>query len=249
MRKAIVLPVLALLAVAYPAAASAGAFKGVVVAKDKGRHALVLASQTGTVHTIRTQRMGIRVGARLAVRARARSDGTFRATRLARHGQADHARVRAVVVRRLHRRLLVSAGHSVLSIRLRNAHSTRGLPSGSEPRRGDIVDVSVTISKRGELEEDEINEIGHVDKIELEGTVVSVTPSTASQPGSLTIRVGGLSFDVVVSPGFDVSGLKPGDRVEVEATVSGSTLTLAEVDQEDQGDDVGGDDGGGGGDD
>jgi hypothetical protein len=249
MRKSFVLPILAVGAVAFPAAAGAGIFHGVVIAKQSGRHALVIASQTGAVHTIRSKQRRIGVGARLDARVGAARQGVYRATKLVRRGQASRARVRGVVARNMHSKLLVSAGHSVFTIK-----TARSLSASL--RRGDIIDAHLKISKSGGVEADDLDEVGQADTIELEGTLVSVTAPTATQPGSLTVKVGGLSFDVVVPIGFDVSGLTPGDRVEVKAIVDGTTLTLVKVESEDdqgdddqgdddQGDDDGGDDDGG----
>lgn len=239
MRKSLVLPILAVLAGAFPAAAGAGIFHGVVVAKQNKRDALVLASKTGAVHTLQTKRMGIKVGARLSARAAASAHGLYRASTIRSQGRASRARVRAVVVRNLHSRLLVSAGHSSFAFKT-------PMPLSARIRRGDIVDAKLTISKGGGLEADDVNDVGHADRIELEGTVSAVTPPTADQPGSLTVQVGGLSFDIVVPVGFDLTGINVGDRVEVKATVDGTTLTLAEIETEDdQGEDDGGDDDGG----
>jgi len=250
MRKSFVLPILAVLGVGCITNTRAGIFHGVVVAKQSGRHALVMASQTGAVHTIKTKRTGISVGSRLDARAAAPSHGVYRATKITSRGHATRARVRAVVVRNMHSKLLVSAGHSSFAIK-----TARSLSANL--RRGDIVDAHLKISKSGGIEADDVDDVGDADTIELEGTLVSVTAPTATQSGSLTVQVGGLSFDVVVPIGFDVSGLTPGDRVEVKAIVDGTTLTLVKVESEDdqgdddqgdddQGDDDGGDDDGGG---
>jgi len=251
MKKLAVLPVLVALAVAFPAGAYAAVFHGVVVAKQSNRHAIVLASRGGAVHTIRAKRMGIRVGARLTVRARALPDGTYRAKAISARGRTRHARVRAVVVRNLRHRIIVSAGHSAFAIRTahRSGQSWAAAGDGGKPAPGTVIDTKVTISSSGELDEDDMDEVGQADTIELNGTLAAVTPSTDTTPGSLTVTVGGLSFDVVVPPGVDVSQLKVGDRIHVKATVEGTTLTLVKAgDDDEQGDDDD-DDGVGGGDD
>lgn len=255
MRKLALLPVFAALAFAYPAGAGAAVFHGTVVAKQTNRHVLVLASRTGAVHSIRTQRMGIRVGTRLAVKARALPDGTFRATRIAASGRAHHARVRAVVVRTLRLRMIVSAGHSAFAIRLahRSSHAWASAGGGGNgPAPGTVVDAKVSISSSGELDEDDMDEVGQTDTVELNGTLAAMTPSTATAPGSLTVTVGTLSFTIVVPPGVDVSKLKVGDRIHVKATVDGTTLTLVKLGHDDEqgdDDDEDDDDDGGGGDD
>ena len=72
-RIALLLCLGAALAVLYPAAAGAARFSGVVVAKQTHRHALVIASRSGTVRTVRTTKR-IRVGSRVVVNARVAAD-------------------------------------------------------------------------------------------------------------------------------------------------------------------------------
>jgi hypothetical protein len=129
------------------------------------------------------------------------------------------------------------------------------LPSGggSGLQTGDEIEATVEVNENGELDEDEVEERDHVDKIELEGTVVSYTAPSSGNAGALVVRVGGLQFTVVVAAGTDVGALKAGDRVEVKAIVNGTTLTLVKAESEDENDDGDdgddGDDDGGGGDD
>jgi hypothetical protein len=249
MKRAALLPVLAILAFAFPTGAGAALFHGVVVAKQTSRHALIVASPNGTVRTVRTGRMDIRAGARLVVHARKLPDGTYRSSALTVRSRVRHAHVRAVVVRLRHGRMVVSAGHSAFTIRTARRFINAGVAgSGPGPQPGDVIDAKVTISQTGELEEEDMDEVGQADTIELNGTLTAMTPPTDTTPGSLTVKVGGLSFDIVVPPGGDVSKLKVGDRVHVKASVDGTTLTLVKVGQDDdQGEDD--DEGGGGGDD
>jgi hypothetical protein len=239
-------------AVAFPSAASAGVFHGVVIAKEKSRQTLVVASRSGHVRTIRTH-AGARVSARVNVHARKLSDGTFRASRVARAGHARHARFRAVVVAKTRHKLVVSAGRSTFDVRMASRH--RGLG------RGDKVVLKVSFTKGGELDEEHVKEVGHTNTIELEGTVTALTPPTADQAGSLTLTSeddnnqgdddsqgdedngGSTSFTVVIPAGFDIGSLAIGDEVELTASVNGSTLTLVTLeDENDQGEDGGGDD-------
>ena len=143
--KKIVLPLIAAAAVAFPAAAGAGSFSGIVVAKQVRRHALVVASHTGVVRVVHTHHLATRVGARVTVTARRLGDGTFSATKLSVRGRAHRARIHGVVVRRLRGRVLIAAGHSVLSIRSGRLFSLQDDHPGAQP--GDEVDETVTIDK------------------------------------------------------------------------------------------------------
>ncbi|TMM23278.1 MAG: hypothetical protein E6F94_11845 [Actinobacteria bacterium] len=246
--KKIVLILVVAAAVAFPAAAGAASFSGIVVAKQVRRHALVVASPTGAVHVVRTHHLATRLGARVTVRAHRLRDGTFSATKVSVRGRARRARIHGVVVRRLRGRVLIAAGHSVLSIRSHQLFSLQDDNPGAQP--GDEVDETVTIDN-GNLDEDQVEEVGHTQKLELEGAVVSVTSPTNAADGEIVLQVGTSTIHVVVPAGTQLPALAAGDNVELKVTLSGTTFTLAKADEEDdsQGDDDQGDDDGGGGDD
>jgi len=234
----------AALAALYPAAAGAARFSGVVVAKQTHRHALVIASRSGAVRTVRTTKR-VRVGSRVVVNAHVLHDGTFAATRIGVRGRALHARIHAVVVRRVRGGKLVSAGHSVF--RIRTGITTASLSDHHGDQPGDEVDETVTIAPNGELDEDNEQEVGQADLVELEGSFVSLVGST------LTIKTeDGPSIGVVVPAGFTLPTFTVGQSLELKVSVSGTTFTLVKVtseDDDDQGDDNQGDDDSGGGDD
>jgi hypothetical protein len=232
-------------AVAFPAAAGAASFGGIVVAKQVRRHALVVASPTGAVRVVHTHRLATRLGARVTVRARRLPDGTFSATKVSVRGRARRARIHGVIVRRLRGRVLVAAGHSVLSIRSRQLFSLQDDNPGAQT--GDVVDETVTIDN-GTLDEDQVEEVGHTQKLELEGSIVSVTAPTGAADGEIVLQVGASTIHVTVPAGVQLPPLAAGQNVELKVTLSGTTFTLAkaETEEDDQGDDDQGDDGGGG---
>jgi hypothetical protein len=245
MKKLLLFAVVAFAAIAFPTVASAGIFHGVVIAKEKSRNALVVATRSGHVRTIRTH-ANARVSSRVSVHARKLGDGTFRASHLARTGRAGHARFRAVVVAKTSHKLVVSAGRSTFDVHMASRHRNLG--------RGDIVRLKVSFSKNGELDEDDVKQVGQTNTVELEGTISALTPPTADQAGSLTLSSedddnqgdedngGTTSFTVVIPAGFDIGSLAVGDEVELTASLSGSTYTLVSLDDDDQGDGGGGDD-------
>jgi hypothetical protein len=227
----------AAVAVLYPAAAGAARFGGVVVAKQTNRHAVVVVSRSGAARTVRTTRR-IRVGSAVVVNAHALRDGTFAATRIGVRGRAAHARIRVVVVRRVRGGKLVSAGHSLF--RIRTSITTASLRDDHGDQPGDEVDETVTITPTGELDEDNEQEVGHENVVELEGSFVSFAG------GTLTIKTeDGPTIGVIVPPGFSLPTFAPGQRLELKASVSGNTFTLVKLKTEDE-DDQGDDDGGGG---
>ena len=236
MTKKLVLPLVAAAAIAFPATAGAVSFHGVVVAKQARRHALIVASSRGLVRTVHSHRLATRVGARVAVSANRLSDGTFSAERVTVHGRAHSARIHGIVAKRQHGRFLIAAGHSVLAVR------------GSGPRPGTVVNVTVKTDDN-ELEQEDVEDVGEAQKLELEGTIVSVTAATASVNGEIVLQVGKSTIDVVVPAGTVLPALRAGDNVELKVMISGQTFTLVKADDEndDQGDDDQGDDDGGGG--
>ncbi len=245
MRKLLLISV-AVIGIAFPATAGAATFSGVVVAKQVRRHALIVTSKTGLVRTVRTHHLATRVGARVRVTARKLADGTFSASKLSIRGRAHRARIHGIVAKRLRGRYLVAAGHSVLAIRTHQSFSTTG---DSGPPTGTVVDVTVSTDDQG-LDEQDVQEEGHSQRLELEGTIVSVTAPTASTDGEIVLQVGKSTIDVVVPAGSTLPTLATGDSVELKVTLSGTTFTLAQSHDEnddDQGDDDGGGDGSGGG--
>jgi hypothetical protein len=241
--KKLLLPLAAAVAAVLPATAGAASFGGVVVAKQPARHAVVV-SAAGVVRTVHTHRLGLAVGTRVAVKARLLADGTFSATSVVTRGRAKTARIRGVVARQLKTGYLVAAGHSMLAVRTRRLADANAPSTG--PATGTIVDVTVDTNDT-ELDQQEVSEHGHAQRVELEGTVASITPATASDPGELVLTVGKSTINVVLPAGTTLpSALAVGDKVELKATLAGDTFTLATSHEE--GDDQGDDGGHGGGD-
>src|SRR5881227_1907273 len=112
MKRVLVLAV-ATIGLVLPAAANAGAFQGVVIAKNAKRKAIVTASANGTVRTTRTPKSfgKIGLGTLVAVRARQLPDGTFAAAATKQIRRVKHARVRATLVKRAGQKLYLSAGN------------------------------------------------------------------------------------------------------------------------------------------
>jgi hypothetical protein len=218
-----------------PAAAHAGTFQGVIVAKNGKRNAIVTASANGTVRTIRAPKASrkIGLGTLVAVRARRLPDGTFAANDTKQIRRAKRVHVRATVVKRSGRKLYVSAGNSVFTLGLRNG-------AGAKLRPGDRVDASASVGKT-QLFCDDVKPVGHDDQLELEGIYLS------TEGGVLALAVHGRGLvKVTVPDGFELPDLNPGDEIALVVTVEpDSSFTLVSLDNEDATDDSasGGDDG------
>jgi hypothetical protein len=226
----------AVIVIALPATAGAATFRGVVIAKDSARKALVTASSNGTVRTVRVQasfkRIG--VGGRVAVRAARLPDGTFSASAVKRLGKTRRAHVRGTVVKKLGARLVISAGGSVFALRVRG--KTGASEGAGGLQAGDKVDCDARL-KNGSLEagEDDIDEIGHDDHLVLEGIYLDT-----ADDGTIELAVvhRGRVY-VTVPDGMDVPAFAPGDEVALEVTINeDGSFTLVSADNED--DDEGG---------
>jgi hypothetical protein len=213
MRRAVVVSVVVAIAAAFPIAGNAAAWKGVVVAKDQGRSAVVTASRSGVVRTVRLTKglRALKLGQRVAVHARSLSDGTFSARTVRVLGRVSSARIRAIVVQAKALRTTVSAGGTVFALRGQGA--ARRLESAEdelEPGDQIVADVSVD---GGSLEVEELEEVGHTDSVKLEGHFVSLTD------GVLELRVGDDVVHVTIPDGVLLPDLTPGAEISLRASV------------------------------
>ena len=249
MKKRILLALIAGAAVLVPASAMAAApRKGVVIDFRAHAKTATVAAAGGrlvAVHTSKRARVGSVVKLSSARQLR---NGTFSA-RLVRVGSTRHARIRAKVVARIGRSLMLSARGTTFAVKLRGR---RTMEQTATPPVGSTVVADVTIMDDGELEAADVNETAAPvagQTLEVEGNV------TVNTGTSLTVsaRDDGVSTDFVIDAGgADISGLTVGSEVELQVTVNADgTFTLAQgaLNGDDQeADDNGGDNGGGGGD-
>src|ERR1700693_2891469 len=121
MKRFLALAAFAVVAATLSGTANAASFKGIVVAKDAKRKALVTAS-AGAVRTVRASGKygAFRIGQRVIVTASRRSDGTFTARTLRPAGKSKQVRFSAVIVKAESSRLIVTAGGSVFAFGLRS---------------------------------------------------------------------------------------------------------------------------------
>ena len=240
MKRSLVLlaAVAAAFVVVFPATAGAAGFRGVVIAKDTARKAVVTASADGTVRTVRLHQgfKRLRVGLRVSVQGTQLPDGTFGAAAVRRLGKARHAHVRATVVRRLGSRIALSAGGSVFALRLRGGKvgaSVRG--GGLQP--GDRLDLKTRVRGNGlECHEGDVEKIGHDGQLELEGIYLAT-----GKDGTIELAVvhRGRVY-VKVPDGVEVPDFAPGDEIALVVTVEADgSFTLVRAENEDDGDEGG----------
>lgn len=236
-----VLVLVAAVGLILPAAANAGTFTGVVVAKSAKRHALVTASKNGTVRTIRTPKAAFaKIGLGAVVRASASKlpDSTFAAQSIKKIGLGKRAKLRALVVKRTSRTLYVSAGQSVFTLALRKG-AAGFATNGRTLRAGDRITATATVGK-AQVFCDDVTPVGHDDQIQLEGIYLSTDGSVLS----LAVHGRGL-VKVNVPDGFALPDMNAGDELSLLATVQpDGTFTLVSLDDEDANNDGSGSDDG-----
>jgi hypothetical protein len=228
-------------AFAAPATAQAVTWKGAVIAKNPKRHALVTTTRSGAVRTVRAPKAfrKARVGSLVAVRGAALPDGTYTGT-VRPLGRAKHVRFRGTVVKRMGKFLVVSAGNSVFSVRMRGG-SRASASDGGGLSPGDQILCDAKV-RGGGLESDDgkVTKVGHSDELDLEGIYLSTDNGVLS----LAVVHRGL-VKVTIPDGLDVPALSPGDEVALRVKVEpDGSFSLISLENEDSGDDDNGDDGG-----
>jgi hypothetical protein len=211
-----------------PALAHAGTIRGSVAAKQANRHVLVMATRHGHVLTARVstrQLRRARIGNRLTLSGRRLPDGSFRVTRLHRLGTARRARMSVVVLDARARRLLVAGGGSAFSIRL--DRRTRLLAGRGSVHAGEKLDADVELTDDGPVGK-EMHATGDAPLIEFSGVVTALDATGFTVSSDDIPTVVDLPDGVVLPPIVHV-----GSEVEIVATMTGSTLTLATIKLED----------------
>lgn len=222
-----------------PALAHAGTLRGTVAAKQANRHVLVLATRQGHVTTARVSPLQLRrakIGNRLALAGRRLADGSFGVTSLHKVGSANRARVSVAVLRAKARRLLVAGGGSAFSIRL--TRGTRLLASSTGGvHAGEKIEAEVELSDDGPVGT-KLSVTGDAPLIDFSGVV------TAMDATSITVTTEDIATVVQLPDGIVLPPIvQVGSKVEIVASITGSTLTLTTIkldDESSQGNEDGG---------
>jgi hypothetical protein len=206
----------------WPAAGSAGSFKGIVVAKQHG--ALLVASPSGLVKALTGHAS---IGSRVV------SSGGHAIV----VGHATKAHIRGIVVRRVGTTLFLSSNRNLLAIHNRVARrladttpvpTTPTAATPTTPAPGAVVTTDVSIAN-GALEEDDENEVGQVNANSI--TVTATVKAVAA--GLVTLDVQGQTLTVPLPAGLTLPASIVGQTVTVQ-------LSLASDNNNSGGDDHGG---------
>ena len=186
--------VTAFLLVAGSATAAPKAIRGVVVAKRAHGGAIVVATgRKGVAVTVHVAPSRVRLGERVSVVG----------TDLRVLSRVKTARIRGMVVKRLGHTLRVASGRS-------DAHDPHAEPRArlahGDGHEGEMGEFEVEFEHDG-LFEHGFTPVSQSGTVEIEGTLVSVSP--------LVVSLEGLPVEITVPSGVTLPALSPGQEVEL----------------------------------
>ncbi|HEY2309798.1 MAG TPA: hypothetical protein VGH46_01640 [Gaiellaceae bacterium] len=211
MKRTALLAVVALLLAAGSAIAAPKAIKGVVIAKRAHSGTIVVATgKKGLAVTVKASPSRVQLGERVRVVG----------TRLRVLSRAKTARIRGMVVKQLAHSVRVASGRSVLTIHTQG----RSLASHGDGHEGEMGEFEVEFEHGGLVEHD-FTPVSQSGTVEVEGTLVSVSP--------LVVSLEGLPVEITVPSSMTLPALTPGQKVELTVqTGAGNTFTLVSIDQD-----------------
>lgn len=185
--------------------APSAAFAGVVVKVQRSSHLAAVATTTKHVVLVHTGAR-LKVGERVALSARRLRNGTFAARAVRVVGRAHRLRFQGLVLASSHSKLVVSAGGAVITVH-RGAVRSLASAKGSGPAPGSTVDVTATVGKDGELDDEATSTVSQsAPGGQIEGTLTIGT-------GSVTVTSEEMSLILAVPSGLDLSAFANGDEV------------------------------------
>jgi hypothetical protein len=211
MKRMVLLAVAAVLLAAGSANAAPKAVRGVVVAKRAHSGTIVVATgRKGLAVSVKLAPSRVRLGERVSVVG----------TRLRVLSHVKTARIRGLVVKRMAHAVRVASGRSVLTIHTQG----RSLASHGDGHEGEMGEFEVEFEHDG-LFEHHFTPVSQSGTVEIEGTLVSVSP--------LVVSLEGLPVEITVPSGVTLPPLTPGQEVELTVqTGAGNTFTLVSIDQD-----------------
>lgn len=236
MKRLIVLLVTAV-ALLAPSAALAS---GVVLKVQRATHLVAVARTPSSVALVHTSAR-LAVGQRIAFQGRTLRNGTMAASSIQVLGRAQKVTFRGLVLSRSSSRLLVSAGGAVIALH-RGARTTASA-ADSGPRPGTTIQVTATVGRTGELDEDDATTVSPATPGgRIEGTLTLGT-------GTITVTSEHMSLVLKVPAGLDLTGFVIGGEVLATFTQGADgSLTLTALSADGNAQEADGDNGDGGGD-
>jgi hypothetical protein len=207
-------------------APSAAVASGVVLKVQRATHLVAGANGKAKVSLVHTGAK-LRVGQRVALKARTLRDGTVAASSIRVVGRTRTVHFRGLLLKKSGTRLVLSAGGAVISVN-RGAGRTISSAKDDGPQPGSVVEVTATVGSDDELDEDDV-------------TTVSASAPGGAIEGKLTIGAGKvtivsehMALVLNVPSTFDLSKFVNGDEVLATFTQGADgTLTLTALSGDD----------------
>lgn len=210
-KRAVLLTMLAALATAGQAGAtgSVAPIRVVVVGAQHGT--LLVASADGFVQAVRGRAA---IGARVLVRG----------VHLTKLGRAHSALLRGVVVRHTGSLTFLSAAQHVLVVRTgRRLASARD----TSPQPGAVVQETVKVDDQGELEQENEQELGLLNRTQIQATIASIGT------GTVTLTVNGQSLTIPLPAGLTLPATLVGTQVTLNVSFANGQAVATDDDQAD----------------
>jgi ribosomal protein L34E len=222
-RRRLVISVLtAALALLAAGPASAATVRGTVVHKNRSAHKFVVATSSGRLVVVHSQR-GASVGRVVRVTGTKLRNGSYSARSIRSAGARRHARLRGTVTyaSRSKKVFTISTrGASVLVHQKRLRGRSARAAADTLPAPGQQVAVDTTIDNNDDLEADDVQNQGQdTNGMELEGKLLAVDEANRQ----LTVAAddddqSGGSVLVKVPDSFDIKQFQVGNEVELKVT-------------------------------
>lgn len=188
--------------------------KGVVVHENSSAHSFVIAERSGRLDAVHGHRMA--VGEKVVVKARKLANGTFAAKRekvVAKRRARDVELEGVVTADPSGPEVVVSGSGSSIPV------DTSAASGDPNPQVGEAVDTTAEVETDGQVNAQDVTDIGQSSAFRVEGKVLAVD----DQARTLTISAdddgeGSASITVALPTSFDIAAYSVGDCVELTVT-------------------------------
>jgi hypothetical protein len=237
--------VLTAAAILVPAAvASAAPGRSVVLDYNAATHTATVLSANGRLLAVQAPSAPRAGSAVRLVGSRAVRPGTVAAS-LARIGNVNRARVTAMVVARSGNKALALAGPgTTLLVRLGGKTSEKNRVAhevGNQPAVGSTVTADLAVDPAGNVTATNVTQVAPAQAtqtLEIEGNITAVDPTGRTITLVDTEHGLSVSYIVAIPADADITAFTAGKNAEIKVSkAADGTLTLATVDDDDEGDD------------
>jgi hypothetical protein len=224
-------------------APSAALASGVVLKVQRATHLAAVTNGKTKVTLVHTA-VKLRVGQRVALKARRLRNGTVAASSIRVLGRASTVRFRGLLLKKSGTQLVLSAGGAIIAVH-RGARTTSSA-NDTGPKPGATIDVTATVGSDDELEAETVSTASaDTPGGKIEGKLTIGT-------GTITVKSEHMNLSIKVPAGFVLTAFATGDEVLVTfSQQSDGSLVVTDISadgnaqqaDDDQGDDADDDNG------